>query len=147
MEFCHSFGKDSSLVVIETEKENNYLKQWLIKHGIRIFSNIFCISSFGPRWPWYRGVGWGLRQWSSWHLDLVCLWRPHQVVGLGPRATSARYEGLGWNEMLDIKLFRQGPALSLCCWRMAWIPMGWLPLWLSGNWKCLLAFLHSYVTL
>ena len=33
MEFCHSFGKDSSLVVIETEQENNYLKQWLIKHG------------------------------------------------------------------------------------------------------------------
>ena len=33
MEFCHSFGKDSSLVVIETEQENNHLKQWLIKNG------------------------------------------------------------------------------------------------------------------
>ena len=58
------------------------------------------------------------------------------------------YEGLGWKEMHDINLlFRQGPALSLCCWRMAWIPMGWLPLWLSGNQKCLLTFLHSYVTI
>ena len=39
MEFCHSFGKDSSLVVIETEQENNYLKQWLIKHGMDRDSN------------------------------------------------------------------------------------------------------------
>ena len=39
MEFCHSFGKDSSLVVIETEQENNYLKQWLIKHGMIRDSN------------------------------------------------------------------------------------------------------------
>lgn len=33
MEFCHSFGKDASLVVIETQLENNYLKKWLLKHG------------------------------------------------------------------------------------------------------------------
>ena len=33
MEFCHSFGKDASLVVIETQLENTYLKKWLLKHG------------------------------------------------------------------------------------------------------------------
>ena len=59
MEFCHSFGKDCSLVVIETEQENNYLKQWLIKHGKRIFSNIFCILTFGPQVTLTQGCGLG----------------------------------------------------------------------------------------
>lgn len=33
MEFCHSLGKDASLVVIETEQENRDLKEWLTVHG------------------------------------------------------------------------------------------------------------------
>ena len=51
MEFCHSFGKDSSLVVIETEQENNHLKQWLIKHGMTRDSN--GISELTPQYHFH----------------------------------------------------------------------------------------------
>ena len=33
MEFCHSFGDGVSLATIETRKENDQLKTWLLKHG------------------------------------------------------------------------------------------------------------------
>ena len=68
MEFCHSFGKDSSLVVIETEQENNHLKQWLINHGMTKDSNWiselsisfpFSICSIFPKVTLTQGCGWG----------------------------------------------------------------------------------------
>ena len=33
MEFCHSFGESVSLACIETQEENEHLKEWLIANG------------------------------------------------------------------------------------------------------------------
>ena len=33
MEFCHSFGQSVSLACIETQEENNQLKEWLENNG------------------------------------------------------------------------------------------------------------------
>ena len=35
MEFCHSFGESVSLACIETQEENEHLKEWLIANGSR----------------------------------------------------------------------------------------------------------------
>merc|ERR1712059_222822 len=33
MEFCHSFGQGTSLATVETEKENKFIKHWLLRYG------------------------------------------------------------------------------------------------------------------
>lgn len=55
MEFCHSFGESVSLACIETQEENEHLKEWLIANGDHTTGVWVGGSDNGHvgRWAWF----------------------------------------------------------------------------------------------